>query len=73
MRIFANFFDWDIDVVIDDGYGRTANHTLHLLGPPNPMDFILTNLTLMDGFQFWLKRKYVRENFNGGDYIYGYV
>ncbi|WP_052452933.1 hypothetical protein [Paenibacillus polymyxa] len=61
----------DIDVVIDDGYGRTAIQTLHLPDPPKPMDYIPTKLTLTEGHQLWLKWKYVGEDFKASDFVDG--
>ncbi|MFB5268143.1 CARDB domain-containing protein [Paenibacillus enshidis] len=61
----------DIDVIVDDGYGRTAIQTVHLPEMPKEMDYIPTKLTLTEGRQLWLKWKYVGEDFNAGDYIDG--
>ncbi|AJE54208.1 CARDB domain-containing protein [Paenibacillus polymyxa] len=61
----------DIDIVVDDGYGRTAIKSVHLPKMPKEMDYIPTKLTLTEGNQLWLKWKYVGEDFKAGDYIDG--
>lgn len=61
----------DIDIVVDDGYGRTAIKSVHLPKMPQEMDYIPTKLTLTEGNQLWLKWKYVGEEFKAGDHIDG--
>ena len=61
----------DIDVVIDDGYGRTAIQRVQLPEQPKEMDFIPTKLTYTDSGQVWLKWKYVGETVKTADYVDG--
>ncbi|MFB5268204.1 hypothetical protein ACE41H_15665 [Paenibacillus enshidis] len=65
----AEAYGDEIDVVMDDGYGRTVVQTVSLPKIPKAMDYIPTKLTLTDSNQLWLKWKYVGEDFKAGDYI----
>ncbi|MFB5269936.1 CARDB domain-containing protein [Paenibacillus enshidis] len=67
----AEAYGDEIDVVMDDGYGRTVVQTVSLPKMLKAMDYIPTKLTLTEGNQLWLKWKYVGEDFKAGDYIDG--
>ncbi len=58
----------DIDVVLEDGYGRTAIQSVKLPEVSN-LDFIPTSLTLTEGNQLWVKFKYEGDDFTSADYI----
>lgn len=58
----------EVDIVLEDGYGRTAIQTVKL---PNeqPMDYLPTKLTLTEAGQLWVKFKFNGEGFIASDYI----
>ncbi|MEC0167358.1 CARDB domain-containing protein [Paenibacillus graminis] len=57
-----------VDIILDDGYGRTAIQTLTL--PDNKaMDFVPTKLTMTDAGQFWVKFRYDGDDIISSDYI----
>lgn len=58
----------EVDIVLEDGYGRTAIESVKL---PNeqPMDYLPTKLTLTEAGQLWVKFKYNGEDFIATDYI----
>lgn len=58
----------DIDVVLEDGYGRTAIQSVKLPEVSN-LDFIPTSLTLTEGNQLWVKFKYEGDDFTTADYV----
>lgn len=59
----------EIDIVMDDGYGRTAIQSLTLPEEDQNMDYIPTNLTLTEGGQLWVQFKYEGEDIVATDYI----
>lgn len=61
----------EVDIILEDGYGRTAIQSVTLPDPPKALDFIPTDISYTDGGQVWLKWKYVGEDFKAGDYISG--
>ncbi|GIP08195.1 hypothetical protein J1TS5_03650 [Paenibacillus macerans] len=58
----------EIDIIIDDGYGRTAIQSVKL---PNDlaMDFIPTKLTLTESGQLWVKFRYDGDDVVTSDYV----
>lgn len=58
----------EVDIVLEDGYGRTAIESVKL---PNeqPMDYLPTKLTLTEAGQLWVKFKYNGDDFIAKDYI----
>lgn len=58
----------DIDVILEDGYGRTAIKTINIAELLN-MDFIPDSLTLTDNNQLWVKFHYKGEDYTTSDYI----
>lgn len=58
----------EIDVILEDGYGRTAIKTINIAELLN-MDFIPDSLTLTDSNQLWVKFHYKGEDYNSADYI----
>ncbi|GGI97990.1 CARDB domain-containing protein [Paenibacillus hunanensis] len=58
----------EIDVVLEDGYGRTAIKTINIAELLN-MDFIPDSLTLTDSNQLWVKFHYKGEDYDSADYI----
>ncbi|MDN4617663.1 CARDB domain-containing protein [Paenibacillus sp. PsM32] len=58
----------DIDVILEDGYGRTAIKTINIEELLN-MDFIPDGLTLTDNNQLWVKFHYKGEDYTTSDYI----
>lgn len=58
----------EVDIVLEDGYGRTAIESLKL---PNeqPIDYLPTKLTLTEAGQLWVKFKYNGTDFIATDYI----
>lgn len=61
-------FGDEIDVVLEDGYGRTAIQSVKLPAITD-MDFVPTDLNLTEGNQLWVKFKYVGDDFTSADYI----
>lgn len=61
----------DVDIILEDGYGRTAIQSVTLPEPPQALDFIPTKLTYTDGGQVWMKWKYVGQDFKASDYVNG--
>ncbi|MDN4090920.1 CARDB domain-containing protein [Paenibacillus polymyxa] len=61
----------DVDIILEDGYGRTAIQSVTLPEPPEALDFIPTKLTYTDSGQVWLKYKYIGQDFKASDYISG--
>lgn len=61
-------FGDEIDVVLEDGYGRTAIQSVKLPAVSN-LDFIPTSLSLTDSNQLWVKFKYVGDDFTTSDYV----
>ncbi|MGG3278963.1 CARDB domain-containing protein [Paenibacillus solani] len=59
----------EVDIVIDDGYGRTAIQSLTLPEEEQNMDYIPTSLTLTEGGQLWVQFKYEGEDIVSSDYI----
>ncbi|MCY7558539.1 CARDB domain-containing protein [Paenibacillus macerans] len=58
----------DVDIIIDDGYGRTAIENIKL-PDAQPMDYVPTKLTLTEGGQLWVKFRYDGEDIVTSDYI----
>lgn len=58
----------DVDIIIDDGYGRTAIQSVKL---PNDlaMDLVPTKLTLTESGQLWVKFRYVGDDVITSDYV----
>lgn len=58
----------EVDIIVDDGYGRTAIQSVKL---PNdqPMDYVPTKLTLTEGGQLWVKYKYTGDAIITTDYV----
>lgn len=61
-------FGEEIDVVLEDGYGRTAIQTVKLPAVSN-LDFIPTSLSLTNSNQLWVKFKYKGDDFVTADYV----
>lgn len=61
-------FGDEIDVVLEDGYGRTAIQSVKLPAVSD-MDFVPTDLSLTSGNQLWVKFKYKGDDFTTADYI----
>ncbi|ALP37981.1 hypothetical protein ASL14_19105 [Paenibacillus sp. IHB B 3084] len=58
----------DVDIVLDDGYGRTQIKSVTL--PEDlKIDFVPTKLTLTEGRQLWVKYKYTGDNIITSDYV----
>lgn len=57
----------EVDIVLDDGYGRTQIESVTLADNLN-MDFVPTKLTLTEGGQLWIKFKYQGEDILTADY-----
>ncbi|MBG9796065.1 hypothetical protein ABD76_27985 [Paenibacillus dendritiformis] len=58
----------DVDIIIDDGYGRTAIESVKL-PDAQPMDYVPTKLTLTEGGQLWVKFRYDGEDIITSDYV----
>ncbi|NOU80780.1 hypothetical protein GC101_18115 [Paenibacillus sp. LMG 31459] len=58
----------DIDVIVEDGYGRTVIKSL-TLPDDTPMDYVPTELSLTDGGQLWAKVRYTGEDFISSDSV----
>ncbi|OXL87472.1 hypothetical protein BCV73_33745 [Paenibacillus sp. SSG-1] len=59
----------DVDVIVDDGYGRTQIESVTLADDLN-MDYVPTKLTLTEGGQLWVKFRYDGdEDIITGDYV----
>lgn len=58
----------EIDVVLEDGYGRTAIKTINIAELLN-MDFIPDSLTFTENNQLWVKFHYKSEDYDSADYI----
>ncbi|MGG4108831.1 CARDB domain-containing protein [Paenibacillus lautus] len=59
----------EVDIVMDDGYGRTAIQSITLPEEDQNMDYIPTSLTLTEGGQLWVQFKYEGEDIVSSDYI----
>jgi len=59
----------DLDIVLDDGYGRTAIKSITLPDEPMEMDFVPTSLSLTEAGQLWMKFKYQGEDFKTADFV----
>ncbi|MEK3868175.1 CARDB domain-containing protein [Paenibacillus sp. FSL H7-0716] len=58
----------DVDIIVEDGYGRTAIKSL-TLADNTPMDYKPTELTLTEGGQLWAKVRYDGEDFITSDSV----
>ncbi|WP_411342593.1 CARDB domain-containing protein [Paenibacillus sp. WLX1005] len=58
----------EIDVMLEDGYGRTAIKTINIAELLN-MDFIPDSLTLTANNQLWVKFHYNGEDYTTSDYV----
>lgn len=58
----------DVDIILDDGYGRTAIQSVKLPDAQN-MDYVPTKLTLTEGGQLWVKFRYDGEDIITNDYV----
>jgi hypothetical protein len=58
----------EVDIILDDGYGRTAIETVKL-ADDQAMDYVPTKLTLTEGGQLWVKFRYDGEDIISSDYI----
>ncbi|MEK5163192.1 CARDB domain-containing protein [Paenibacillus sp. FSL R5-0527] len=58
----------DVDIIIDDGYGRTAIESVKLPDVQS-MDYVPTKLTLTEGGQLWVKFRYDGEDIISSDYV----
>ncbi|OAB30510.1 CARDB domain-containing protein [Paenibacillus macquariensis] len=58
----------EVDIILDDGYGRTAIKSVTLPEEPEKMDFVPTKLTLTEGGQLWLKFRYDGDDFNRSEF-----
>ena len=59
----------EVDIVLDDGYGRTAIKSVSLPEEPEKMDFVPTKLTLTEGGQLWLKFRYDGDDFIRSEFV----
>lgn len=57
----------DVDIIVDDGYGRTAIKSI-TLPDEQALDFVPTKLTLTDGGQLWVKFRYDGDDIMASDY-----
>lgn len=64
----ASVLGRDVDIIIDDGYGRTDIKRV-TLPDEGKMDFVPTKLTLTEGGQLWVKVRYDGEDFTTSDYV----
>ncbi|WP_120465406.1 CARDB domain-containing protein [Paenibacillus aceti] len=51
-------FGDEVDIVLNDGYGRTAIKTIKLSGDGKKIDFVPTKLNLTEGGQLWMTFRY---------------
>lgn len=58
----------DVDIIVDDGYGRTAIKSISL-PDEQALDFVPTKLTLTDGGQLWVKFQYNGDDIMASDYV----
>lgn len=58
----------DVDIIVDDGYGRTAIKSI-TLPDEQALDFVPTKLTLTDGGQLWVKVRYDGDDVIASDYV----
>ncbi|WP_342477454.1 CARDB domain-containing protein [Paenibacillus sp. FSL H7-0350] len=58
----------DVDIIVDDGYGRTAIKSI-TLPDEQALDFVPTKLTLTDGGQLWVKFRYDGDDIIASDYV----
>ncbi|MGG1880325.1 CARDB domain-containing protein [Paenibacillus cisolokensis] len=58
----------DVDIIIDDGYGRTAIESVKL-PDAQLLDYVPTKLTLTESGQLWVKFRYDGEDIITSDYV----
>ncbi|ULO07126.1 hypothetical protein H1230_30015 [Paenibacillus sp. 19GGS1-52] len=58
----------DVDIIVDDGYGRTAIKSI-TLPDEQALDFVPTKLTLTDGGQLSVKFRYDGDDIMASDYV----
>lgn len=59
----------EIDIILEDGYGRTAIQSVTLAEEDQQMDYVPTKLTLTEGGQLWVKFRYDGEDIISSDYM----
>ncbi|RAI89597.1 CARDB protein [Paenibacillus pabuli] len=59
----------EVDIILEDGYGRTAIKSVTLPKEDQNMDYVPTKLTLTDGGQLWIKYRYNGEEIIPSDYM----
>ncbi|MBY9079565.1 hypothetical protein KIH86_03975 [Paenibacillus sp. HN-1] len=64
----ADVLGKDVDIIMDDGYGRTAiqSVTLHV---DQPMDYVPTKLSLTESGQLWMQFRYNGDDIIPSDFI----
>ncbi|MBA9086482.1 hypothetical protein FHR92_002960 [Fontibacillus solani] len=67
-RDISSVLGSDVDIILDDGYGRTVIESVKL---PNDqaMDYVPTKLTLTEGGQIWVKFRYDGDDIISSDYV----
>ncbi|RUT38689.1 hypothetical protein EJP82_26830 [Paenibacillus anaericanus] len=63
------FLGKEVDIVLDDGYGRTAIKSVTLPDEPVEMDYVPIVLSLTESGQLWMKFKYQGEDFNKSEFV----
>lgn len=64
-------FGNEVDIILDDGYGRTAIQTVKIPEQPLQMDYVPISLSLTEAGQLWMKFRYEGDDFNIADYVNG--
>ncbi|GGH40977.1 hypothetical protein GCM10008014_00240 [Paenibacillus silvae] len=59
----------EVDIILEDGYGRTAIKSVTLPKEDQNIDYVPTKLTLTDGGQLWIKYRYNGEEIIPSDYM----
>jgi len=59
----------EVDIILEDGYGRTAIQSVTLPEEDQEMDYVPTKLTLTESGQLWVKFRYDGEDIISSDYM----
>ncbi|WP_338709193.1 CARDB domain-containing protein [Paenibacillus amylolyticus] len=59
----------EVDIILEDGYGRTDIQSVTLPEEDQQMDYVPTKLTLTEAGQLWVKFRYDGEDIISSDYI----
>ncbi|MCE3203460.1 hypothetical protein K3T49_28115 [Paenibacillus sonchi] len=65
----ADVLGKNVDIIMDDGYGRTAIQSV-ILPDNQSMDYVPTKLTMTDEGQMWVKFRYDGEDIISSDHVH---